>query len=337
MSDQYRTIAERAGYADCTGNGHRSGNVAPTARGRLRVDGADAASFLQALVSNDVTALHPGEGAYATYLTPQGRMLADLEIYLLPNGIVCSVAAELAAPLTARLDQLIFSEDVRVTDISAEIGELVVVGSLAAEVLGEALAIAPETLTALPELGHVGLARGFVSRAWVAALPSYRVFMPVRDLAASMVLLDRMGLPALSDARLDALRIEHGRPAWGADLTTETIPLEAGLLERAISTSKGCYVGQEIVIRILHRGGGRVARRLVKLTFDEASAGEPAAGDVLATGEGTEAGRLTSVSRSPTTDRWIALGYLGRDYAEVGRRVTVRGTALTATVAGMAG
>jgi folate-binding protein YgfZ len=263
-------------------------------------------------------------------------MLADLEIYRLPDGIVCSMAASLAAPLAVRLDQLIFAEDVRVTDVSAELGEIVVIGGMATEVLAEALAVSAGALSALPELGHIVLARGFAARAGVAALPSYKVFLPLPDLAALIGLLDRAKVPVIPDTLLDALRIEHGRPAWGADLTEETIPLEAGLLDRAISTNKGCYVGQEIIIRILHRGGGRVARRLVKLSFDGTPAGAER-GSVLTGEDGADVGKLTSVSQSPASAAWIALGYVSRDHAAAGRRVKVRGTELVATITGMAG
>jgi folate-binding protein YgfZ len=107
-------------------------------------------------------------------------------------------------------------------------------------------------------------------------------------------------------------------------MTTDTIPLEAGLLDRAISTAKGCYVGQEVVIRILHRGGGRVARRLVRLVFDEHARTVPAIGAPTLI-DGRDAGRVTSAALSPISDRVVALGYVQRDDAEVGRSVTVEG------------
>ena len=106
-------------------------------------------------------------------------------------------------------------------------------------------------------------------------------------------------------------------------MTDETIPLEAGLLDRAISTTKGCYVGQEVIIRVLHRGGGRVAKRLVKLEFDPALAAAPPSGSTLLF-EGRETGRVTSAAYSPARQRVIALGFVHRDAAVVGQRVTVR-------------
>jgi folate-binding protein YgfZ len=103
-------------------------------------------------------------------------------------------------------------------------------------------------------------------------------------------------------------------------MTTETIPLEAGLLERAISQTKGCYVGQEVVIRILHRGGGRVAKRLMTMVFDEGVSTAPSPGAALQVDD-RDVGTITSAATDPETGRVIALGYVHRDNAVVGGRV----------------
>jgi tRNA-modifying protein YgfZ len=104
-------------------------------------------------------------------------------------------------------------------------------------------------------------------------------------------------------------------------MTDQTIPLEAGLEQRAISFTKGCYVGQEVIVRVLHRGGGRVARRLVGLRFATTEL-PPAGAAVMAAGR--EIGRATSVVRSPRLgDMGIALATVHRDYAEPGTRVEV--------------
>ena len=103
----------------------------------------------------------------------------------------------------------------------------------------------------------------------------------------------------------------------------ETIPLEAGIEPRAISLTKGCYVGQEVIIRVLHRGHGRVARKLVGLTIDGANV--PARGSIV-TGAEKEIGEITSSVRSIALDRPIALAYLHRDFLEPGTTVSVNGT-----------
>src|SRR5690606_25292063 len=102
------------------------------------------------------------------------------------------------------------------------------------------------------------------------------------------------------------------------------IPLEAGLLGRAISTSKGCYVGQEVVIRILHRGGGRVAKRVATLAFEMEAGLEPQAGWNLVVDDSV-VGRTTSVARSLTGERFIGIGVVRREAAEIGRRLSLEG------------
>jgi folate-binding protein YgfZ len=118
----------------------------------------------------------------------------------------------------------------------------------------------------------------------------------------------------------DALRIEAGRPKFGIDMTTDTIPLEAGLLDRAISMTKGCYVGQEVIVRILHRGGGRVARHLVQLTGEAGSRDVPPAGTGVLD-QGRNVGVVTSAAIGPESGRVVMLGYVHRDSAEVGRAI----------------
>jgi folate-binding protein YgfZ len=111
-----------------------------------------------------------------------------------------------------------------------------------------------------------------------------------------------------------------------------TIPLEAGIEDRAISFTKGCYVGQELIVRVLHRGGGRVARHLVGLVL-EGTIG-PSGGDPIVI-DGREIGTVTSAAASPTLDRHIALGYVHRDFVEPGTAVDIvrGGHRLRATVA----
>jgi folate-binding protein YgfZ len=271
-------------------------------------------------------------------------MLADLEIYHRGSTLICSLASSLAPWLAERLDQLIFSENVRVSDLSAELTELSIIGTTAADSLAAVLQLDARQLAGLPELSQVDVADGFVARSGDAALPSYRAFLPSRrrdevidELAAAQAI-------RLASELIDALRIAHGRPTWGAELTPETIPLEAGLLDRAISTSKGCYVGQEIIIRILHRADGRVAKRLVCLQSEEAtSAPRPGTALELVDGPGAgmttavSVGRVTSVAPALDSDRWIALAYVGREHAEAGRRVRAVDTGATAIITRLAG
>jgi len=325
IGEEYRTVADGAGW------------TSRRAHGRLRFEGADAVSFLQALLTNDMASLVRGTGSYSAYLTPQGRMVADLVIYHRGDWLLAEVPDGMASALVERFDGLVFSEDVRVSDRTETIDEISCVGSRAAEAVARVASVDPATLDVLPELGQVDAGSGFVARGGDALLPEFRIFVAATETAAVVAALEANGAVRLSDALVHALRVEAGRPRFGVDMNEDTIPLEAGLLDRAISTSKGCYVGQEIVIRILHRGGGRVARRLVTLALsgDGASSVDPGVG---LTSDGREIGRLTSIARSPRTDELIALGYVTRDLAEIGAELGIAEAGhATARVTGFAG
>jgi folate-binding protein YgfZ len=133
---------------------------------------------------------------------------------------------------------------------------------------------------------------------------------------------------ALDAEAAEALRIEAGVPVFGRDMDEDTIPLEAGIESRAISFSKGCYVGQEVIIRVMHRGHGRVARKLVGLALD----GEvvPARGASIRAGD-RDVGLVTSSTFSPALNRPIALGYAHRDFVAAGTVLAIDGATATVT------
>jgi folate-binding protein YgfZ len=299
IGSEYRIITTGAGWVD------------KSARGRLRFDGRDAVPFLQALVSNDVDALAPGQGVYATYLTPQGRMITDLRIYRRDGHLVVNVPDGRAAQLAAAFDMLIFAEDVAVTDVTGSTTQIGVLGARAAEVVGRALGLDAGALGALAPLATLGSDEQFVVRADDVDVPSFDVIAPATNRAAIVERLTDAGAAPVSPELVEALRIDAGRPLFGVDMNEDTIPLEAGLLDRAISTTKGCYVGQEIIIRVLHRGGGRVAKRLVRVELDPSITLPPSPGSPLIE-SGSETGVVTSAAISPSTGRVVALGYVRR-------------------------
>ena len=310
---QYPTVAQGAGFAE---KAHR---------GRLRFDGADAVSFLQALVTADLAGLSAGRRRYSTYLTPNGRLLADLTIFHRGDHLLADAPAGRAPALAERFDSLIFTEDVRVSDVSAALAQFGVVGARAGDVIR---AVEPA----------LAIGGGFAAPAADALVDSFDLVAPVAQREAVVRALAGAGAVPMSPELADVFRIEAGRPMFGVDMTEETIPLEAGLLDRAISTAKGCYVGQEIIIRVLHRGGGRVAKRLVKLRIDAAPDGGravPDAGTPLSV-DGRDVGAITSAVYSPASEAVVALGYLARAAAVDGARVMVGGER-PATVVGYAG
>jgi tRNA-modifying protein YgfZ len=276
-------------------------------RGRVLVTGGDAQSFLHALVTNDVASLTPGSGCDAALLTPQGRMITDMTVRMTaPGSLLLVVPSDAAAPLAARLDKAIFSEDAEVADVSSTTVQFSVTGPAAHEL---AAAAVEDVFGAL------------MWRSNELGLAGTDVVVPAGSAEQVRSVLARSAAPLSAEART-VLRLEAGRPEFGVDMTKDTIPLEANLLDRAISTTKGCYVGQEVIIRVLHRGGGRVAKNLVRLRF--AGHDVPPAGAVLAT-EGRDIGRVTSAAWSPREAAVIGLGYVHRDFVESGLEVDVAG------------
>ena len=260
------------GYKAVTANG---GVVRRADRGVLAVSGADRAAWLQGLLTNDVDALKDGGTQYSAYLTPQGRMITDMNVAHRSDRILLDVPAPLAVTLREKLDGLIFSEDAHVSDESARLSVWTVIRR------DKFVTVIAETL---PD-DHAGLAE---------------------------VNLDTF----------EVIRIERGEPRFLADMDEDTIPLEAGIEDRAISFTKGCYVGQEVIVRVTHRGGGRVARKLVRWIADPSA-------DIVPLPESRifsfdkDIGRVTSAAFSPNVNRVIGLGYVQRRFTESGTEVTV--------------
>lgn len=294
-------------------------------RGRVVVSGQDRAAYLQGLLTNDIAALKPGEGCYAAYLTPQGRMIADLLVYELGDLILLTMAGDVTATVLGRLDQFIFSEDVQLGDVTGTFAQYAVIGPGAAKVAAEVLdGVSAELLSTLDEHANMrALAGGhpvIVARVTDTGEPGFDVFVEHGQAGALRTKLQQAGATPIDAATADTVRIESGVPLFRRDMDEDTIPLEAGIEGRAISLTKGCYVGQEVIIRVLHRGHGRVARKLVGLVLE---GGSPVpAGATVRSGD-REIGHVTSATISPALDRPIALAYVHRDFVQPGTRVMV--------------
>src|SRR5262249_18295704 len=148
--------------ADGTGGG--AGWFERTDRGRLRIEGADRVSFLHALLTNDVAGLSPGSGTLALYLTPQGRTIADVHVFVLPDSVMADVPAAATARLAAALDALVFAEDVRITDVSEGIRQISVAGARAATALSELAGTTERAIKDMPVWSHVSLRNGIIAR-----------------------------------------------------------------------------------------------------------------------------------------------------------------------------
>lgn len=316
-SEQYRAVHDGAGL------------VNRSDRGRIRLTGQDRRDYLQGLLTNDIVALSAGSGCYACLLTAQGRMIADMYVVETGEAILIDLEGQLAGRVGGHLEQFVFSEDVEVASVSGSVAQLGVFGPLAAAVISRVLGSqgsAPEgDLTGVLVLGNRtwgwnGAPVTVVRRDDLGVLGFDLLIGVQHSDALAQAIVDAGAVRVDADVA-ETCRIEAGRPVFGKDMTEDTIPLEAGIEHRAISLTKGCYVGQEIIIRVLHRGQGRVARRLVGLTFDPTAAA-PARGSAIRSGD-REIGAVTSAVWSPALQRPIAMGYVHRDFVEPGTAVSV--------------
>ena len=292
--------------------------------GRLLIRGADRRAYLQGLLTNDIAALTPGTGCYAAMLTAQGRMITDMRVLELGDAILLDVPHELAAAIRAHLERFVFAEDVQVEDVSDSRTAIGVYGPRAIDVMQSAPLEggAPAALFASTRVRVAGR-DALVVRSDEPGIAGFDVLVAAGDAGPVRSALAAAGAVVATDADVEAVRVESGRPLFGADMDTETIPLEAGLEDRAISRAKGCYVGQEVIVRVQDRGHGRVARRLVGLTLDAAS---PVPGRNTTVGSGgKDVGRVTSATWSPSLARPVALGYVQRDFVEPGTHLDVGG------------
>ena len=316
------------------------------ARGWLRVEGADAVSFLHGVLTNDIASLQVGQWCYAAYLTPQGRMVSDMRVLRRDADLALETEPQVAEKLAARFDASIFTEQVQIAPgeawsggspgggqrVSEGAASIVVCGPAAREalasVIGGDAAVRPIQPHEFLDVDRYGKRLVLIGHEdfGIPAVDALGSASACEALARDLREADAQPLGAMA---MEALRIEAGTPRFGVDMTGDTIPLEAGIEGRAISMTKGCYVGQELIIRILHRGHGRVARRLAGLMVDGTLV--PPAGSLLSA-DGREVGTITSAAFSPRLGRAIALGYLQRDFVGDGTAVTILPAGTPATV-----
>jgi folate-binding protein YgfZ len=317
--EQYRALTEGAGLLD------------RSYRGRLRLGGQDRRDYLQGLLTNDIAALTAGTGCYAALLTAQGRMISDMYVVETGDSVIIDVEPEVVDRVRGLLEQFVFSEDVQVADETSALAQVGVFGPSSPAVIVGALTCGGGERVRGGEIESLEILQNRTV-SW-RETPLVIVRRDDIGVAGFDLLIDRSQIENIVDAlrsagaeavdrtATDVTRIEAGRPLFHRDMDETTIPLEAGIEERAISLTKGCYVGQEIIIRVLHRGHGRVARRLVGITLESAAA-VPAAGDRLRVGD-REVGSITSAAWSPALQRPIALGYVHREFTEAGTAVEV--------------
>jgi folate-binding protein YgfZ len=272
-------------------------------------------------LTNDIQALTAGAGCYAAWLTPQGRMLTDMHVLEAGDMILLDVPAAQAQPTLQRLDQFLFSEDVQLSDLDGALSAVWIHGPASAHKLETIVSGAG--LSAWSEYRNQRFdfrgSAAVIAHISQLGVPGYCVYAESGQADALTAALASQGVVTASPEALEAARIEAGYPLFGVDMTDDTIPLEAGIEDRAISFTKGCYVGQEVIIRVVHRGHGRVARRLVGLRIQGSV---PDAGSRIYV-NAREIGFITSAADSPTLGS-IALGYIHRDFVTPETKVQVQ-------------
>jgi len=301
-------------------------------RGLVEVRGADRVRFLQGQLTADVASLDaagPRSGCYALALTPQGRIVVDLHVIARSDSIWLETAAASVPAALARLGKYVIADDVELADCSAQRARFGIEGPRASELLAVAAdscpELPPDSAAALRIAGSEVLGAAF---GW-SGERAFQLFVPRTDESRVAAALDAAaaacGAARAGAEALEVLRVEAGIPAAGRELGPDVLPAEARLLERAVSFSKGCYTGQEVVARMESRG--RVGHLLVGLAFEGAL---PAPGASLHAG-GSRVGAVTSAARSPSAGA-IGLGFVRRGHETPGTPLGVD-TALARVVA----
>ncbi len=290
-----------------------------SARRKTRVTGEDRLAFLDGLLTNDLKPLSEGQGVYAATLDHRGHVHGDLVAYHAGDHYLLETESGAEGRAVDYLEKLLVSDDVTLTDVTAEFAILGLfgprAGSIAAKMFGKALPVEPyEHRVADVDGAAVRVAANpyFGGIGWEFWIPPNRAAKIFRSVLAA-------GALPFGTAAADALRIEAGRPKFGVDMDEDTLVLEARLPD-AISLTKGCYVGQEIVSRATYVG--HVNRLLVGLEFDDSYA--PKRGTVVQA-DGKAVGLVTSGARSAWLEKGIALAYVRRESTEPGTEVTAGG------------
>ena len=288
-------------------------------RSRLRLVGKDAKRFLHGMVTNDITGLQPGQGCHAAMLTVKGKLLTDLCVYDCGDeGLVLELLATTAENIRVTLDRYLISDDATISDASAELAELGVYGDQSAAAL-QALGATSDVASLAPY--HFSTATTAAGSLRIARTPElgiwgFHVIGPPDAVAAARAQLTAQGAGELSEDAATVLRLEAGMPLYGIDIDEERMPNEARL-DDVFSPTKGCYLGQEVVVRLRDRG--QVNRMLIGLRLPGVASDQelPAAGTKLAHPSRANAGHITSVVRSPRLGV-IALGYAHRSVWDPG-------------------
>lgn len=310
VEEEHQALREGCGIADLSW------------RGRLEVVGADRHRFLHNYLTCDVKGLGPGSGAYGFFTSSQGRILSDAVLLAHEDRLWVEVGPGQEEPIGSHLRKFILADRVEIRSLD-DMLPIAVLGPKAEAVLGADLSSLGDGAWSHARVSVHGTEVA-LQRRGLMGVPAYTLWVSASVAAPLVEGLIGEGARPVGFEALEILRAEAGIPRFGRDFGPDNFPQETGI-EEAVSYTKGCYLGQEVVARIHYRGG--VQHALKGLVF-EGSAPNPGAGLLH---EGREAGKATTVVRSPVLARTIGLGILHRRAAEAGTRVEVDGGGGTGT------
>ncbi|HYP50444.1 MAG TPA: glycine cleavage T C-terminal barrel domain-containing protein [Pyrinomonadaceae bacterium] len=279
-------------------------------RGLIEVSGGEAVQFLNGMLTNDIAKLPENSWMLAAFPNVQGRLLAFVRVLKIGDKFLFDTEAATREKVFNNLFRFTFAGDFKVRDLSEEMNLLSIQGRRAGEFAAKILSSAPTSKSEISNLKFQN-ETVFVIPATHTAEDGFDLFAPtnlIQDLAKEF---ENAGAVKIGDETREVLRIEAGIPLYGVDMDETTVVLETGL-DEAVSFTKGCYVGQEVIIRIHHRG--HVAKKLAGLIFDEPA--DVAPNSELKSPEGKNAGRITSVAFSPALNKQIALAYVRYDFLQ---------------------
>ncbi len=301
---EYRALTEGCGLID------------RSERGKLALSGSGAKEFLSGQVTNDIEALVPGSGCYAAFLTPKGKMLGDLRVLDVGDELLLDTERVALQALFDMIHRFKIGYEIELHKRTIERGLLSLIGPDAGRIADAGV---------LADIEHANLPVKIEGIAAIAARTDTGVDL-ICDAAdtdeLAQMLRTRSAVPVSEDAA-EIVRVEHGRPRYGVDLDDGTIPQEAGLNERAVSFTKGCYVGQETVARLHYRGKPNRHLRGLRLSEPTASGAELRLGERVV---GDLSSAVVSPARGP-----IGLALVRRE-AEPGASLSVADGEARATV-----
>jgi folate-binding protein YgfZ len=295
-----------------------AGVIDLSSRGRLLVSGSEAVMFLNGLITNDMKTLAVNSWMPAVFPNVQGRLLAVVRIIHREDGFLIDTESATLETVAKLLERFTLAGDFRVTDLTSETAMLSIQGKNSAEVilktLGETVINRHGVVVAQLENG----AKVTIIRATHTAEDGFDLFISANESRNLHEALTKAGAQPVGADALETLRIEAGIPRYGIDMDETNVVTETNL-DDAVSFTKGCYIGQEIIARIKYRG--HVAKKLTGLIFENEVV--PASGAQIFSADDKEIGRVTSLTFSPRLKRTIALGYVKYDYLEPETNVKV--------------